>query len=293
MQQEPTFLMCVGATKAGTSWLFDRLSAHEDCHLRTIKELHYFDMLYRGNFDRYVEGFTRRAQGIESELPALSGGRLRKFQRRLQDVTDWLAVVLKRGEDLAAYRAYLTQGLRGRRLVADVTPGYALLPEDSFRRMATVGADTRFLYLLRDPLARLWSNARMVAFRRRGADYVADCVQVMDQMLTRIESGETDREDYAGTITRLKAAVSPARLLVMFQDEMLSRPGFARLCDWLGIRPADADFDKRVLEGKPLPLPGELRARALAALRPQYDFVARLFPALPESWRKTLNEVHA
>ncbi|MFD1809138.1 hypothetical protein ACFSHQ_16790 [Gemmobacter lanyuensis] len=132
MQQEPTFLMCVGATKAGTSWLFDRLSAHEDCHLRTIKELHYFDMLYRGNFDRYVEGFTRRAQGIEAELPALSGGRLRKFQRRLQDVTDWLAVVLKRGEDLAAYRAYLTQGLRGRRLVADVTPVTRCCPKTAF-----------------------------------------------------------------------------------------------------------------------------------------------------------------
>ena len=37
--------LCVGAAKAGTTWLHTQLKAHPDCHFRAIKELHYFDAL--------------------------------------------------------------------------------------------------------------------------------------------------------------------------------------------------------------------------------------------------------
>ena len=43
MAQEPTFLICTGATKAGTSWLYRYLLGHPDCHLRAIKELHFLN----------------------------------------------------------------------------------------------------------------------------------------------------------------------------------------------------------------------------------------------------------
>jgi hypothetical protein len=41
--QQPTFQICTGATKAGTSWLCRYLLAHPDCHLRAIKERHFFN----------------------------------------------------------------------------------------------------------------------------------------------------------------------------------------------------------------------------------------------------------
>jgi hypothetical protein len=41
--QEPTFLICTGAIKAGTSWLYRYLLRHPDCHLRAIKELHFLN----------------------------------------------------------------------------------------------------------------------------------------------------------------------------------------------------------------------------------------------------------
>ncbi|RID93879.1 hypothetical protein D2N39_03010 [Gemmobacter lutimaris] len=295
MRAEPTFLICVGATKASTSWLFDYLAAHRDCHLRSIKELHYFDMIYRGNYDRYIRGLARQVARLSSALPGLTGRRAALFRRKLRDVQDWQAIVEARCADLPAYRAYLTEGLGDARLVADVTPGYALLPEGSFRGMAEVGQDSRLLYLLRDPVARLWSHARMIARRRVAdmADFAGAARAEALAMIDRIGAGATDREDYAGTITRLNAAVDPRRLYVEFSERLLTSPGLSRLCRWLGIAETEADFSRRVLEGAPLALPGDLRARALVALRPQYDFVARQFPDLPDNWRKTLNEVHA
>lgn len=292
---EPTVLICVGATKAGTSWLFDHLSTHDDCHLRSIKELHWFDMQHHHNHDRYITGLTRRAASLDAGQAGLTGRAAQRAARKRADVADWLAVVSQRADDLAAYRGYLTGGWQGQALVADLTPGYAPLPEASFRRMTEVAADTRFLYLLRDPVARLWSQVRMMARRQAtdAADYPKRATALMRQEIARITTGQPDREDYAGTITRLQAVVAPARLKVMFQDDMLTPPGLCRLWGFLGIGAGKADFARRVLEGAPLALPARLAAKALAALRPQYDFVARLFPELPASWRKTLNEVHA
>lgn len=297
MSGEPTVLICVGATKAGTSWLYDHLRAHPDCHLRSIKELHYFDMQHHRNFDRYTTGLTRRAEALTAERAAAAAAApaRARLDRRLADVADWRAVVDLRRDDLQAYRSYLLGGHAGQRLVADLTPGYAPLPEDRFRQMADVAADMRFVYLLRDPVSRLWSQMRMTARRQVAdiADYPRRALMLMRQALRDIAGGKTDREDYAGTITRMQAAIAPHQQLVMFQDDMLTPAGLARLWSFLGIGAGQADFGRRVLEGVSLPLPPRLQAKALAVLRPQYDFVARLFPALPESWRQTLNEVHA
>src|SRR3984957_2732032 len=42
----PDFL-CIGAQKAGTTWLHKMLGQHPGAWLPPIKEIHYFDRLYR------------------------------------------------------------------------------------------------------------------------------------------------------------------------------------------------------------------------------------------------------
>jgi hypothetical protein len=41
------FMVGVGAQKAGTTWLFDYLGRHPDVAMSPIKELHYFDQIFR------------------------------------------------------------------------------------------------------------------------------------------------------------------------------------------------------------------------------------------------------
>ena len=45
---EPVVMYGIGATKAGTSWLYRYLAAHPDGYLRSIKELHFFDSHEKG-----------------------------------------------------------------------------------------------------------------------------------------------------------------------------------------------------------------------------------------------------
>lgn len=285
-------LFCVGATKAGTTWFYRHLAHHPDCHLRTIKELHYFDMLETGNFARYQKVSAAQDAGLAAM--AAKRGHKADLDVRHQDLADWRAVVDRQREDIPAYLAYLNAGRKGRKVVADITPAYALLPEARLRQMASIASDVRFVYLLRDPVARLWSHARMLALRAVGnvPEYPAKAVEQMSKFIDDIASGKSDREDYVGALTRLSAAVPPQRLVVMFQDEMMTPPGLARLSGFLGISTRPANFARRVLEGAPLALAADLRDRARAVLRPQYDFVARQFPNLPESWHQNMCEVH-
>src|SRR5205809_6538559 len=62
----PDFL-CVGAQKAGTSWLYRQLEPHADFWMPPVKELHYMDYLNRtkrqhpprSNDERYACFFER------------------------------------------------------------------------------------------------------------------------------------------------------------------------------------------------------------------------------------------
>ncbi len=288
MTGQPTYLFGVGATKAGTTWLYRYLAGHPDCHLRSVKELHYFDAL-EGGFDRQIKVNRDKAARQAERVATVAGEKAGQMRRSLADVRDWLAVLDRRCEDLPAYRAYLEAGLGSRRLVGDITPAYAGLSADRLRGMAALAADVRFVYLLRDPVARFWSHVRMVAARSRAgkADLAAECARVFDRVLAGEPSEIAKRSDYKGTMQRLDAAVDPRRLLVMFMDHLISLPGVSRLCDFLGIGVLAANVAARVHEGAPLAMTPVQATRARDWLAPQYAYVAARFPDMPQGWRVT------
>jgi hypothetical protein len=291
VRDEPTILLGVGATKAGTTWLYNHLRDHPDCHIRAIKELHYFDTVEDGSWQRQIK-LTRRLLDKMAERRARGTARADVSLRRQGDVREWIGVLKERAENVPGYLAYLGNGRGERNLVADITPSYALLPEARLRTMAGMAADVRFLYLLRDPVSRLWSNLRMMAARAGAvAEGVQDAARAMlERILDGEGSGAVDRGDYAGAIRRLRAAVDPSRLMVAFQETVQTAPGLARLCAFLGIRTVEADFGVPVLAGVPAEMtPGQV-VRLRAFLAPQYAFVAQEFSDLPAAWRRNMVE---
>lgn len=286
MASAPTYLICVGATKAGTSWLFDHLAGHPDCYLRTVKELHYFDPPESGLSRMQARTNTAEIARLTARLAGMGAEQAALIRRRIADRAAWNAVLDKGPDDLAAYRGYLTEGLTTQRVVADVTPSYALLPVAGLRRLLGVAADVRIVYLMRDPVARLWSHVRMLAQReaKPGQDVAALAGARLDRALAGDDLYFGGRGDYKGCVERLHAVCYPGRLLVIFTEELVTLPGVARLWAFLGIGPGPVAFDNRVHEGVPLPLSPTHRDRARAALRAQYDYVAKATPTLPSAW---------
>lgn len=295
LQVPATVFVCVGATKAGTSWLHQALSAHPDCHFRTIKELHYFSCQTSVDFDQALVRSERESAKIERRLSSQVAPANRPWmERHLGDLKDWQQVLRRKVADPLAYMAYLTEGRQNRAVVGEITPAYALLNDDAMSRLGQVAADVRVLYLMRDPVARLWSHVRMVAHRAAPARFAETARALLARMVSGDLSGEGQgiarRGDYATIIPKLRRVFDPAQLLVMFAEELLSLPGLARLSAFLGIRPVEADLSRRVFSGQPLDMTSEQRRMAHGWLRPQYDYVSAEFPSLPKAWRANMEE---
>jgi hypothetical protein len=290
--KEPTLLFGVGATKSGTSWLYDYLASHPECHLRGIKELHYFDTVEKSFYHQQLTLHDKEAARLREKLWGAKGKRQMRVAIKLRDVLDWHGVLAERTENTTSYLSYLSAGLAGQSLIADITPSYALLPEARLKTMAGLQPETRFIYLMRDPIARLWSHVRMNARRagHKAAELAAACQAVMERVLDGKESGVTQRGDYIAAIKRLNEAVDPSKLLVMFMEEMLTPAGLARICGFLGLTYHEAKFDQPVHAGPVLAMSPSQKTRAGVLLRPQYEFIARHYPDIPANWRKNMGE---
>lgn len=276
--------LCVGAAKAGTSWLHRQLSAHPECHFRSIKELHYFNAFDEGTLSRNMVRIRERQAGL---LKRTGGGidGTPEQAARMADGADWLDVLERGEEDTEAYLSYLQRGIGEKRVVGEATPAYALLSAERLAAMSRMAPDVRILYLLRDPVERLWSHVRMIA-ARRDADGVVTarrCENILQRTIAGEESQIVRRSDYAGALERLTTAVPGGHLLLEVFEEMVRGDGLARICDFLGIarvRPGPVP----VHEGQQLVMTPEQRRRAAHWLAPQYDAAHRALGRMPAGW---------
>ena len=294
LTSEPTYIFCIGATKAGTSWLYRYLADHPDCYFRTIKELHYFNKLTE-------QQFHQGAIALEPQIVRLETGRTfatptaaLRTARKLVDLGDWKTVLDEGEVVLPAYRSFLSDGRGGKTHVGDVTPAYALLPPNRLKLLLKVGSDVRMVFLMRDPIARLWSHVRMTAMRTAPKAFSTEAPALLQRILAGEDRGEPKairaRGDYKAILQQLGRAVEPARLLVMFYEDLMTVCGVTRLADYLGIARHPGKFGDRAFGGTSLALPEDLRKAALTYLRPQYDYVAKHHRPLPDAWVNAMEE---
>ncbi|MDG1737398.1 MAG: sulfotransferase, partial [Paracoccaceae bacterium] len=236
------FLFGLGAPKAGTSWLHGYLAAHPDVYVPPMKELHFFNSV-DGNLAGRLSKLDEKRAKIEDRIER--GVELPTKLDELQDVRS----LLEDGSD-AAYRTYMTERADARAVMADITPAYGLLSLERLLEMQAMGK-SRFIYLMRDPVARLWSNVRMNAVRivkKSGDDLSATCNALLQKVLGGKSPALQARCDYASTLKNI-ANIDPKRVLIAFYEELFTNETVTRICDFLEIAMMPAKFGQRVNEG--------------------------------------------
>ena len=296
---QPTVLICLGAAKAGTSWLYDYLASHPDCHLRKIKEVNYFNKL-KGRAWQYMSK-TRREQRQVAERQL---GQSMWFQRtkraalkqRVKDIDAWLDIdPAAPGHE--AYVRYLCDGRKSQKLVGDFTPEYIALSPDILREIVSSITDVRFVLLLRDPVDRVWSHIRMNAERSSQKDrqFEVHISRQTEKFVSGNHIGMAERSDYATCLRNLSETVDPSRLHVVFFEHLFAPetgPATLRaLTDFLGIAPKPARFDVVSNQSPEIALDVENRDRIRTQLQPQYEYCARRFGnELPQRWKQQMAE---
>jgi hypothetical protein len=156
----PHFL-CIGAQKAGTSWLFEKLMSHPAVWMPPIKELHFFDHLFVERNRRWtnwhIQGSVRRA--------------IKWHADKAQDVDlEYVRYLVRLAtEDLFTerwYRAAFERPGAVGKAIGEITPEYSTVPPQGVTYVRSLLGAVRIVYIIRDPVERALSQIRMLAMRR-------------------------------------------------------------------------------------------------------------------------------
>ncbi len=290
LPREVTLLFGIGAQKAGTSWLYDFLASHPECHAPDMKELHYFDVLHTKTERTHL---SERLDALRDAASRLTDGFDPENAPRLRDIAklaDKLTIYAAQEGDHGRYVRYLLRGWTGQPVVCDVTPAYSTLPASAFSDMESLG-HARYAFMMRDPVDRMWSQIRMaVETKARGAlraeDFEAECLRRLQELARSGRLARIPRADYARTIRTIESVVPKERILYLFHEPVFRQHTADRICDFLGISRQALPEAKEPRRGRAANLPTEAEALLVEAFRPQYDFVLERFgDAVPDDWR--------
>jgi len=219
------FILGVGAQKSGTTWLHYFVSEQPFSDFGFRKEYHIFDAI-----EKPKKGFSARARKrAVLELQRGAGS-----EAEAQAV--WRMNFILNPE---SYFDYFTSRLRqdGVDLTGDITPSYAMLEQDVFERI-----DTEFrqrdvtvfpIFLMRDPVYRLQSMARMSLRGRAQAATKADEITKMERLLR--QEGAVKRGQYPETIRTLYAVFGRERVHLDLYETVFTDAAARRLSDFLGL----------------------------------------------------------
>ncbi|WP_299707592.1 sulfotransferase [uncultured Tateyamaria sp.] len=287
-----TMVYGIGAQKAGTSWLFDYLKQSEESHTVHIKELHYFDALYVKSEQSHLNNrLAQLRRAVDNLTPGMDPAN-RKRLRDTQLLAERLSIHAAAPGDHRPYVEYMTKGYAGQKIICDFTPSYCTLDAEGFREMDSLGP-AKFIFILRDPVDRLWSQIRMAIGAQNptlsDAAYEAKCVAHAQDLRDKRDIARIPRADYARTMEALEAAVPSDHIHYAFYEDLFSQDSVDEICAFLDIRPHKVAGDKRVNLGRSTVLPDAVEQMLSEALAPQYQAVrARFGDSVPAAWRESV-----
>ena len=290
---DPTLLICVGATKAGTSWMYRYLHDHEAFYVRSVKEYLDFTIFKNKKLMRNLKVLNFLIVQYESRFLEAEAAddiiRILNLSRRIDDTKAlFMALSAERSDD-AVYLGYLQAGRTHETVALDVTPADALLEPAEILRISKLPIRVKLRYLMRDPLERLWSHVRMVAKRsmKEGQDFLAACQDILKRVVYNHEEAHiVTRGDCKSNITRFTSVFDSSQFQIGFSENLQNGPKFDAMCAHWGIKATSARQIKPAHVGLAAPFPEALRRDSLKFLKTQYDFVADNFAELPANWRK-------
>jgi hypothetical protein len=273
-----TFVLGVGAQKAGTTWLRAYLNDRfKCCDFGFAKEYQVWDSLHTEMHSGFEARDILRARKY-LETPGYRPLENKQFWRQFSFLVspdsyfDYFAALLLRPGEV--------------RVTGDFTPSYMALPLGVLQKIkegfALRGIEVKVVFILRDPVERNWSALRMARHRKLfPADHpvlVRDEVSALRHFATLDNS--IQHTQYPGAINRVLSVFGEERVFIDFYETFYREEGLRRLTDFLDLEYLAPDFGAKVkhLE-KSGELPLEVRWRIARQFRLVYEGIADRYGA--------------
>ncbi|AOY81588.1 sulfotransferase [Moorena producens JHB] len=232
---KPNFL-CIGAQKAGTTWLYHNLKGHPQIWLPAYKEIHYFDEIH---LDKSTVTRIER-----NRLSTLN----RELNKKLKGETisysylKFLAhLAFSEVKDDQWYLALFKEAT-SEKAIGEITPAYSALPELGVKHIKSLLGDIKIIYLLRNPIKRAWSQ--VVTSRRWDT---LDHQQISyEEWVDMIDAKYSlHKGHYTITITNYENYFAQEQILYLFYDDICLNPAnlLQKVCDFLEIKYEETFFN--------------------------------------------------
>ena len=238
----PDFLI-IGAQKSGTTWLDRNLRLHPQIWLPPEKELHFFD------FPPFVPFFFLRFapnRGIRH----WARYRMQRDARHAlgpPDLAHWYRRYYWMPRTEHWYEHCFSPGPG--QLAGEATPRYAVIGAHRRAQLKRMAPRVKLIYLLRDPIDRMWSDLALF----RSAKFGGDGISIHEKsrwsdFLTRPTNLAHSR--YEENLKCWESAFGKDSIHIAFHDDIVSQPErlIDEVCRFLGVDPQRFDFSRLLRE---------------------------------------------
>jgi hypothetical protein len=282
----PDFL-CIGAQKAGTTWLHNVLKIHPDIWLPDRKEIHFFDKIFLP-FQSQKNGKQefRPKNSIKGEKISWITEKKARFNRYNVGRCLWEGYYRFFPKNNHWYRRLFSPA--GNRITGDFTPAYSLLDGNAVNHIAKIMPDTKIVFIMRDPIERAWSNAKMVLglHGRRTITRVSKT-----EFISHVASHASRvRGDYSRIISTWEKYFGKSKFLTLFFDHIVEKPKelIAETTTYLEVGNADEimlDAAKKIVhKGQILEMPKEVHKFLFEIYKEELIDLAKRFGEVPNKW---------
>ncbi|MES9971384.1 MAG: sulfotransferase [Candidatus Thiodiazotropha sp.] len=216
----PHFI-CIGAQRAGTTWLHSMLRERTDIWLPRIKEIHYFDRVFPLKKDDWQYKARNRVSQVKQRLQRMTFEKLINFLKnsKYNDIKWELNYYLREIND-SWYESLFEPA--GSRIAGDITPCYALLSDVGVQHVASLVPNAKILFLIRNPIYRAYSHA-VKDFTRFSNKRPQD-IPLAEYRQHFNQPNSILRGQYLNTIDLWTRYYSEQQVMVRFYDEIKNSP---------------------------------------------------------------------
>jgi hypothetical protein len=280
----PGFL-CIGAARAGTTWLYRHLKKHPQIWLPPLKELHYFDFQRPGAKNYYPVPGTRMRRMSWGWYGRHSYSLLRRlitFRTR----PGWaFRYILGRRSDRWYQKLFRVDRLSG-----EITPGYMLLPRPVVEDVRKLNPSMKIILFLRNPVSRAWSSIRK-QLGKKSIDAPDEAIYKLAESPNIVMRG-----DYGNAVRNWRGVFGERQVFIGFYDDLVSAPRdlLKNILKFLEVDAADdrvpADIDKVINSGPKRDLPDRLLPRLYAPYVEALKELEQLVGGPVGKWRAKAEE---
>lgn len=264
---KPKFILGLGAQKAGTSWLHAMLNNNINVNMGFMKEYHIWDYVYSDLSKNFKAPLKK---------PDNAGAAMRRLMQADEGIY------------IKYFQSLITSDVQ---VTGDITPSYSYLNEAALKKIAQCieggGFEIKVIFLMRDPIERIWSAVRMAArnTKKRGKEVDENFMEVRILEILKKRQGLL-RSDYKSTVQNIEKAFHKDKVHFEIYENLFKKSSIELLSSFLGFSFDEINFDQRVNESPSAVRSEELIKEIVKILKPQYQFCNERFPITTDLWKK-------